>query len=283
MNFICKNTCKNVSINKKSSYQASYYESCQMMQFFERSTEARTVLNGCQLTAVTAVVWSLRMVASCPELCHTYTDPSADPAAIAAPSMLKATRLQSHPTLKLSSLNDLSTWFVRMSSSLMVSSRTQHSKYLQSLDRSREVTLPPRTISLAEKLALVSQKRIFLSKWPLIMVVPVPSVATRSLQLLPQNLVSIQAPVRSSQIFSVRSWLPVTTFVASARNLPAITFPLCPVRVCWNGNIVCLEHGFLDPKLRARLGWEMGLSSHFLFLVGINRVMQIKSYSCKAP
>lgn len=57
-------------------------------------------------------------------------------------------------------------------------------------------------------------------------------VVTKSLQLEPANFVSTQARLRKSHIFNVRSWLPVTTFDGSPKNLAAITFPLCPVNVC---------------------------------------------------
>lgn len=125
-------------------------------------------------------------------------------------------------------------WFIRRSNNLMVSSLTQLIKYLQSLDKSNDVIFPCSTMSLAEQSVLVSQKRIFLSKCPLIIVEPDPSVVTRSLQLLPANLVSVQARLRRSQILRVRSWLPVTIFVASPTNLAAITLPLWPVNVCCN-------------------------------------------------
>lgn len=131
-------------------------------------------------------------------------------------------------------LNVLTIWFIRKSSSLIVSSRTQLTKYLQSLDKSNDVILPASTISLAEQSVRVSQNRIFLSKWPLMMVDPDPSVVTRSLQLEPANFVSMQARLRKSQIFRVRSWLPVTTLDGSPRNLAAITLPLWPVNVCCN-------------------------------------------------
>lgn len=121
--------------------------------------------------------------------------PSLEPAAIRLISRLNETRDQSQPTLKLSllccpigpatntrairdddsagrlykyncahsHLNDFIIWFIRKSSNLIVSSRTQLSKYLQSLDRSSDVILPWSTISLAEQSVRVSQKRIFLS------------------------------------------------------------------------------------------------------------------------
>jgi len=58
-------------------------------------------------------------------------------------------------------------------------------------ERSREVTFPWSRISREVVSERVSQKRILLSKWPLIIVVPAPSVVTRSLQLDPANFVSI--------------------------------------------------------------------------------------------
>ena len=58
-------------------------------------------------------------------------------------------------------------------------------------ERSSEVTFPCSRTSREVVSDRVSQKRIFLSKWPLIIVVPEPSVVTRSLQLEPANLVSI--------------------------------------------------------------------------------------------
>lgn len=64
---------------------------------------------------------------------------------------------------KNSYLNDLIIWFMRRSNNLIVSSRTQLSKYWQSFDRSNDVILPCSTISLAEQSVRVSQKRIFLS------------------------------------------------------------------------------------------------------------------------
>lgn len=120
--------------------------------------------------------------------------PSLEPAAIRLVSRLNDTRDQSQPTLKLSLLNVrkyfeqkrkthlemefiiiandnmclthqnvLIIWFMRRSNNLMVSSRTQLSKYLQSFDKSNDVILPWRTISLAEQSVRVSQNRIFLS------------------------------------------------------------------------------------------------------------------------
>lgn len=56
---------------------------------------------------------------------------------------------------------------------------------------SKEVTFPFTTISFGPDSDLVSQKRILLSKWPLIIVDPEPSAVTRSLQLDPANFVSI--------------------------------------------------------------------------------------------
>lgn len=55
----------------------------------------------------------------------------------------------------------------------------------------------------------------------------------------------LQALLLRSQIFRVRSWLPLTTLEASPKNLAAITFPECPVSVCW--------------KERSNT-WEIGLS-----------------------
>lgn len=99
--------------------------------------------------------------------------------------------------------------------------------------RSSDVTFPWSRISLtSESALLVSQKRIFLSKWPLMIVEPAPSVVTRSLQLDPANFVSVQALLLKSHIFNVRSWLPVTIFWDSPTNLPAITLPLWPVSEC---------------------------------------------------
>lgn len=80
----------------------------------------------------------------------------------------------------------------------MVSSRTQHSRNLLSLDRSSEVILPCIGMSLPVQSAVrVSQKRIFLSKCPLMM--DELSVVTRSLQLEPANLVSV--PAKGKSIF----------------------------------------------------------------------------------
>lgn len=59
----------------------------------------------------------------------------------------------------------------------------------QPLERSSEVTFPWSWISLAVVSERISQKRILLSKWPLIIVVPAPSAVTRSLQLEPANFV----------------------------------------------------------------------------------------------
>lgn len=130
-------------------------------------------------------------------------------------------------------LNVLIIWFIRRSNNLIVSSRTQLNKYLQSFDKSNDVILPCNTMSFAEQSVRMSQKRIFLSKWPLMMVDPDPSVVTKSLQLEPANFVSMHARFRRSHTFNVRSWLPVTTLDDSPRNLAAITLPLWPVRVCW--------------------------------------------------
>lgn len=146
-----------------------------------------------------------------PLMFHTNTDPSADPAANRWQVGLNATRDQSQPTLKLSLLQTINPalarsqyhpspeppyrnvrtiLFWRRSSRLMVSSRTQHSRNLLSLDRSSEVILPCIGMSLPVQSAVrVSQKRIFLSKCPLMM--DELSVVTRSLQLEPANLVSV--------------------------------------------------------------------------------------------
>lgn len=86
------------------------------------------------------------------------------------------------------------TWFMRTSSSLMVSSRTQHSSWHRSADKSSELIRPPSTISLALLSARESQKRRRLSKWPLMIVVPALSLATRSLQEEPANIVRMPAP-----------------------------------------------------------------------------------------
>lgn len=58
------------------------------------------------------------------------------------------------------------------------------------LDKSKDVTRPWTSISVCGFSVLVSQNRILLSKWPLIMVVPTVSDVTRSLQLDMANLVS---------------------------------------------------------------------------------------------
>lgn len=58
------------------------------------------------------------------------------------------------------------------------------------LDKSKDVTRPWTSISVCGVSVLVSQNRILLSKCPLIMVVPIVSDVTRSLQLDPANLVS---------------------------------------------------------------------------------------------
>lgn len=202
----------------------------------------------------TYVVWSFRVASSWPATFHRNTEPSAAPAAIFEQSGLKATRAQSQPTLKLSWLKGgvqgwverpenretpMSThlnvpiiWFCRKSNNLIVSSRTQQSNSLQSFDKSSDVIFPCSVISLEEQSVRVSQKRIFLSKCPLIIVEPEPSDVTRSLQHEPANLVSVQARLRRSQILRVRSWLPVTTLACSPRNFAASTLPLWPVKVC---------------------------------------------------
>uniref|UniRef100_A0A6B0U054 Putative secreted protein n=1 Tax=Ixodes ricinus TaxID=34613 RepID=A0A6B0U054_IXORI len=64
---------------------------------------------------------------------------------------------------------------------------------------------PPSTISLALLSARVSQKRMRLSKWPLITVLPPPSLVTRSLHDEPAKMVRTQARLRRSQILRVRS------------------------------------------------------------------------------
>lgn len=58
------------------------------------------------------------------------------------------------------------------------------------LDKSKDVTRPWTSISVCGFSVLVSQNRILLSKWPLMMVVPTVSDVTRSLQLDIANLVS---------------------------------------------------------------------------------------------
>merc|ERR1719180_197623 len=58
------------------------------------------------------------------------------------------------------------------------------------------------------------------------------SEVTRSLQLDPANLVEMHALLRRSQTLRVLSWLPLTTLVASPRNLAESTLPECPVKVC---------------------------------------------------
>lgn len=99
-------------------------------------------------------------------------------------------------------------------------------------ERSSDVTFPWSWISFDElSELLVSQNLIFLSKCPLIMVDE--SVVTRSLQLDPANFVSMHALLRKSQIFKVRSCDPVMIFCDSPTNFAAITFPECPVSVCW--------------------------------------------------
>lgn len=59
------------------------------------------------------------------------------------------------------------------------------------LERSREVTLPFRIMLLELDSERESQKRMLLSKWPLMIVDPELSSVTRSLQLDPANLVSM--------------------------------------------------------------------------------------------
>jgi len=46
------------------------------------------------------------------------------------------------------------------------------------------------------------------------------------------KLSNLQALDRRSQIFSVRSWLPLTTIEGSPIKRAANTLPLCPVKVC---------------------------------------------------
>lgn len=50
------------------------------------------------------------------------------------------------------------------------------------------------------------------------------------------NIMHSHALMRRSYIFSVRSWLPVTTLLGSPMNLAAITLAQCPVSVCWNND-----------------------------------------------
>ena len=85
--------------------------------------------------------------------------------------------------------NVLITWFILRSIILIESSLEHPNNEYPSGDISNEVTLPCNNISLELESERVSQKRIFLSKWPLIILVPSPSDVTRSLQLEPANIV----------------------------------------------------------------------------------------------
>lgn len=73
-------------------------------------------------------VWSFKIDTNLPLTFHTNTEPSAAPAAMWLLSGLNAIRLKSHPTLKLSWLRDSTTWLVRRSMILIVSSRTHAAK-----------------------------------------------------------------------------------------------------------------------------------------------------------
>lgn len=120
-------------------------------------------------------------------------------------------------------------------------------------DKSSDVTFPFSWISLAKLSALrVSQNLIFLSKCPLMIVDPDPSVVTRSLQLDPANFVSMQALLRRSHTLSVRSWLPVTIFCDSPTNFAAITLPL------FERNKKNLMHHNMDNNLSAYL-WPVSV------------------------
>lgn len=116
------------------------------------------------------------------------------------------------------------TWLRLRSNNLIVSSLTQATRYLQSenrvfecnfgknwkklpLDKSSDVIFPGNTISFEEQSVRVSQKRIFLSKWPEIMVEPDPSVMTRSLQLEPANFVSTPGKIRIRSSLFYAKWL----------------------------------------------------------------------------
>lgn len=68
------------------------------------------------------------------------------------------------------------------------------------LERSNEVIFPYNWISDEPDFDLVSQKRIRLSKCPLMIMKPLPSATTTSLQLDPWNFVSI--PVKKNIFFS---------------------------------------------------------------------------------
>jgi hypothetical protein len=70
-------------------------------------------------------------------------------------------------------------------------------------DKSSEVILAERTMSFAEQSVLVSQNLIFLSKCPLIIVEPEPSVITKSLQLEPANLVSVPVGENDTNKYSL--------------------------------------------------------------------------------
>lgn len=148
---------------KTNSFLISY--TCvQIVHFFPRSTDAKTELNGWKLTAWTetlywrerdvhekgenrkekerkinkremvfkclyqSYVWSFKIDTNLPLTFHTNTEPSAAPAAMWLLSGLNAIRLKSHPTLKLSWLRDSTTWLVRRSMILIVSSRTHAAK-----------------------------------------------------------------------------------------------------------------------------------------------------------
>lgn len=124
-------------------------------------------------------------------------------------------------------------WFIRRSRSFRVSSRTEHRRKLQSLDKSNDVILFDNNKSLIGFSILISQNRIFLSKWALIIDAPILSVVTKSKQLEPTNFVSMHAELLTSQTFSVLSWLPDIILYGSWRYLAAITFSIWPVRVCW--------------------------------------------------
>lgn len=75
----------------------------------------------------------------------------------------KTGRILKKKTNRSHYLNVFIIWFMRKSNNLIVSSRTQLSKYWQSFDRSNDVILPCSTISFAEQSVRVSQNRIFLS------------------------------------------------------------------------------------------------------------------------
>lgn len=127
---------------------------------------------------------------------------------------------------------------MRRSKSFKVSSLTEHNRKLQSFDKSSDVILFGSSRSLIGFSILISQNRIFLSKWALIMDAPILSVVTKSKQLEPTNFVSIHAELRTSQTLSVLSWLPDIILYGSWRYLAAITFSIWPVRVCCGKEIV---------------------------------------------